>query len=114
VIPTLFVPLEDTRLETKPGKKLFELTDLQWEFFFTCWRYNLDFFRKSPSVQWKFSLGLPLWYYLLGRRLFGSALKYPALRLGHFPEWCLRGKLYLDFSDHRQPRYRVPEHVLAG
>ncbi len=111
VIPTLFVPLEDTRLEKKPGAKLVELTDLQWEFFFTCWRYNLDFFRRSRSVQWRFNLGIPIYYYLLGRRLFGEEMKYPLFRLGHFPERFLRRKLYLDFSNGDLPRYRVPDHV---
>jgi radical SAM superfamily enzyme YgiQ (UPF0313 family) len=111
VIPTLFVPLEDTRLEQKNGAKLVELTDLQWEFFFTCWRYNIDFYRKEPSLQWRFNLGIPLYYYMLGRRLFGKAMKYPLFRLGHFPEWFLRRKLYLDLSGSREPRFRVPEHV---
>ncbi len=111
VIPTLFVPLEDTRLGEKASAKLVELTDLQWEFFFTCWRYNIDFYRKSPSLQWRFNLGIPFYYYLLGRRLFGKAMKYPLYRLGHFPEWYLRRKLYLDFSSDKEPRYRVPDHV---
>lgn len=107
VIPTLFVPLEDTRLEKKEGARIARLTDLQWEFFFTCWRYNIDFFRSQRSVQWKFNLGIPLYYYALGRRLFGSAMKYPLFRLAHFPEWYLRRKLYLDFSGRMHPRYQV-------
>lgn len=111
VVPTLFVPLEDTRLEKKDSAKLFQLTDLQWEFFFTCWRYNIDFYRNTPAVQWKFNLGTPIYYYLLGRRLFGDAMKYPLFRLGHFPEWYLRRKLYLDFSGKTSPRYRVPARV---
>ncbi|MGH9657553.1 MAG: hypothetical protein ACRD96_03355, partial [Bryobacteraceae bacterium] len=86
-------------------------TDLQWEFFFTCWRYNIDFFRRERSVQWKFNMGIPLYYYALGRRLFGPNLKYPLYRLGHVPEWYLRAKLYLDFSNGTQPQYRVPETV---
>jgi hypothetical protein len=48
---------------------------------------------------------------MLGRRLFGKAMKYPLFRLGHFPEWFLRRKLYLDLSGSREPRFRVPEHV---
>lgn len=111
VVPTLFVPLEDTRLENKEGAKLYNLTDRQWEFFFTCWRYNLDFFRQSPKVQWLFNLGVPIYYFLLGRKLFGEVMKYPLLRLGHFPERFLRRKLYLDFSGRMKPRYRVPERV---
>jgi hypothetical protein len=113
VVPTLFVPLEDTRLEKKgaQGAQLFKLTDLQWEFFFTCWRYNLDFFRNTPSVMLKFNLGIPIYYYLMGRKLFGDAIKYPIFRLAHFPEWFLRRKLYLDFSNGHRPKFRVPEHV---
>lgn len=113
MVPTLFVPLEDTRLEKKGAQsaKLVELTDRQWEFFFTCWRYNLDFFRKSSKMEWQFNLGVPIYYYLLGRRLFGQVMKYPLFRLGHFPEWLLRRKLYLDFSKNGAPRYRVPARV---
>jgi radical SAM superfamily enzyme YgiQ (UPF0313 family) len=111
VIPTLFVPLEETRLENRESAKFVELTDLQWEFFFTCWRYNLDFFRKSFSVQWKYNLGIPIYYYLLGRKLFGDAVKYPLLRLGHFPEWCLSRRLYLNFGNGTKPRFQVPETV---
>lgn len=113
VIPTLFVPLEDTRLEKKgaKGARLFELTDLQWEFFFTCWRYNIDFYRNTPKVQWQFNLGVPIYYYLLGRKLFGKAIKYPLYRLAHFPEWFLRRKLYLDFSGRQAPKLAVPDHI---
>jgi radical SAM superfamily enzyme YgiQ (UPF0313 family) len=109
VTPTLFVPLEDTRMGKKPGAKLVELTDLQWEFFFTCWRYNLDFHRQSPRTQWMFNLGVPLYYYGLGRKLFGDSMKYPLFRLGHVPDWLLSRKLYLDFR--RPPKYSAPDIV---
>ncbi len=110
VIPTLFTPLDDTRLSKQQSAKVVELTDLQWEFFFTCWRYNIDFFRGG-SVQWKFNLGVPVYYYLLGRKLFGQAMKYPLFRFAHFPEWYLRRKLYLDLTGNREPLYRTPSHV---
>ncbi len=110
VIPTLFVPLEDTRLATQASAKLFDLTDLQWEFFFTCWRYNMDFWRGA-NVSWRFNMGIPIYYYLLGRKLFGSGIKYPLFRLGHFPERLLRRHLYLDFSNGNEPRFRAPEIV---
>lgn len=111
VVPTLFVPLEDTSLDQKKGARIAELTDLQWEFFFTCWRYNMDFFRKGAWVQWRFNLGVPLYYYMLGRRLFGPPMKYPLMRFGHFPERWLRNHLYLDFSNGATPRYETPENV---
>lgn len=66
---------------------------------------------SSSSVKRKLILGIPIYYYLLGRKLYGPGFKYPLFRLGHFPEWYLRRKLYLDFSDHREPLYKVPEKV---
>jgi len=111
VVPTLFTSLEETRLGVHQSAKLAELTDLQWEFFFTCWRYNLDFFHSAASVQLRYILGAQLYYYFLGRRLFGPAMKYPLLRFGHVPEWLLRSKLYLDFGREAPARYRTPESV---
>ncbi|MGH9488794.1 MAG: B12-binding domain-containing radical SAM protein [Terriglobales bacterium] len=110
-VPTLFVPLEDTRLGQKAAARAPELTDLQWEFFFTCWRYNLDFFRNTPAVQWKFHLGIPLYYYSIGRRTFGKNIKYPLFRLGHFPERWMRRHLYLGFDRAQAPRYSIPEEI---
>jgi radical SAM superfamily enzyme YgiQ (UPF0313 family) len=111
VVPAFFVPLEDTRLASRPGAELPRLTDLQWEFFFTCWRYNLDFFRNTRSVQWKFNVGVPLYYYALGRRLLGARVKYPMLRLAHVPERMLRRRLYLDLDAEPPARLRVPAGV---
>ena len=113
VIPTLFVPLEDTRLASQDAARIARMTDLQWEFFFTCWRYNLDFFRREKSIQWKYNLGIPLYYYSIGRKLYGPPMKYPLFRLGHFPERFLRRKLYLDFSNGNRPRYTTPDFVEA-
>ena len=41
--------------------------------------------------------------------MFGSAMKYPALRLAHFPEKYLSKRLYLDLR--ADPKFRVPETV---
>ena len=111
VVPTLFVPLDDTRLKDGKAANLAHLTDLQWEFFFTCWRYNLDFFRYTRKVQWQYNVGVPLYYYLLGRKLFGKTIQYPLFRLGHFPERWLRRKLYLDFTNGARAKLVMPEHV---
>ena len=111
VVPTRFVPLEDTRMQKREGAKLFQLTELQREFFFTCWRHNLDFFHRAKSAHLVYNMGIPLYYYFLSRRLFGKAMKYPLLRRGHFPERILKHKLYLDFTGKRAPQYSVPEFV---
>ena len=109
VMPTLFVPLEDTRMEANESAKLAQLTELQWEFFFTCWRYNIDFYRKDPAFQRRFNLGVPLYYYMMGRRRFGKQMKYPIMRLAHFPEKILSRRLYLDLRENSP--LQVPETV---
>ncbi len=109
VMPTLFVPLEDTRMEKDESAKLARLTELQWEFFFTAWRYNIDFYRRDPSFQRRFNFGVPIYYYMMGRRLFGKQMKYPLLRLAHFPESYLKRRLYLDLRE-KSPM-QVPDFV---
>jgi len=109
VMPTLFVPLEDTRMEKDESAKLAKLTELQWEFFFTAWRYNIDFYRRDPSFQRRFNFGVPIYYYMMGRRLFGKQMKYPLLRLAHFPESYLKRRLYLDLRE-KSPM-QVPDFV---
>jgi len=108
-MPTLFVPLEDTRMEGNESAKLAQLTELQWEFFFTCWRYNLDFFRRDPSFQRRFNLGVPIYYYAMGRRLFGKQMKYPIMRLAHVPEKILKRRLYLDLR--AESPLKIPDAV---
>lgn len=109
IIPTLFVSLDDTRMEKNDSAQLYKLTELQWEFFFTCWRYNIDFYRNDPTFQRRFNLGLPIYYYSIGRRLFGKNMKYPLLRLAHIPERFLQSHLYLDLRE--ESPYKVPERV---
>jgi len=103
-VPTFFVPLEDTRMQKKAGAKLIEMTDLQWEFFFTCWKYNLEFWNGGDRVNAKFSLGVPIYYTRLGRRLFGKGIKYPLARFAGVPDRLLRKHLYLDFTGRKRNR----------
>jgi len=101
-VPTFFVPLEHTRMRQKSGAKLIEMTDLQWEFFYTCWKYNLHFWHGGSSASMKFSLGVPLYYYLLGRKLFGNGIKYPLYRFAGVPDRFMRKHLYLDFTGYKR------------
>jgi len=104
VVPTFFVPLEDTRMAAKSSAKLIEMTDLQWEFFFTCWKYNLEFWYTGSRAATKFSWGVPFYYYMLGRKLFGDGIKYPLYRFAGVPDRLLRRKLYLDFTGRKRDR----------
>jgi radical SAM superfamily enzyme YgiQ (UPF0313 family) len=97
-VPTWFVPLEDSRMKGKQSARLIEMTDLQWEFFFTCWKYNLEFYRGGTFERYKYSMGVPLYYKALGHKLFGQGMKYPLYRFAGFPERLYRKHLYLDFT----------------
>jgi len=103
-VPTFFVPLEDTRMQKKASAKLIEMTDLQWEFFFTCWKYNMEFWNGGDRVNAKFSLGVPIYYAKLGKRLFGKGIKYPLARFAGVPDRLLRKHLYLDFTGRKRNR----------
>ena len=113
-VPTWFVPLENTRMEKRAGARLVEMTDLQWEFFFTCWKYNLECWHRgnmSGVARYKYSLGVPVYYRMLGRRLFGRGIKYPLYRFAGVPDRLLRRRLYLDFTARpRDPRGMKPAH----
>src|SRR3989449_9571869 len=101
-VPTFFVPLENTRMQQKDSAKLIEMTDLQWEFFYTCWKYNLQFWKGGGSVNMKFSLGVPIYYTKMGKRLFGEVIKYPIARFAGVPDRFTRKHLYLDFTGHKR------------
>jgi radical SAM superfamily enzyme YgiQ (UPF0313 family) len=106
-VPTFFVPLDDTRMGRQTGARLIEMTDLQWEFFFTCWKYNIEVWHTgnlSALGRAKFSVGVPFYYSMLGRRLFGPAIKYPLYRFANFPERLFHGRLYLDLRGRRRDK----------
>ena len=103
-VPTFFVPLEDTRMQKKASAKLIEMTDLQWEFFFTCWKYNLEFWYRGSRANAKFSLGVPIYYSMLGKKLFGAGIKYPLWRFAGVPDRFIRKHMYLDFTGYKRNR----------
>jgi radical SAM superfamily enzyme YgiQ (UPF0313 family) len=115
-VPTWFVPLEDTRMAQKESVKLIEMTDLQWEFFFTCWKYNVEFWAGSLHRA-KFSLGVPLYYRMIGKKFFGRGIKYPLYRFAGLPDRFMRKHLYLDFTGYkRTSRLMQPfdEEIIPG
>jgi len=116
-VPTFFVPLENTRMQKKDSAKLIEMTDLQWEFFYTCWKYNLHFWHGGTSANMKFSLGVPLYYYGLGRKLFGNGIKYPLYRFAGVPDRFMRKHLYLDFTGYKRSKgvmHAPVDEILPG
>ena len=91
-------------MQQKESAKLIEMTDLQWEFFYTCWKYNLHFWHGGTKSSMKFSLGVPFYYYMLGRKLFGDGIKYPLYRFAGVPDRFMRKHLYLDFTGYKRSK----------
>jgi hypothetical protein len=98
LIPSIFTPLHDTRMEMKKGvTETRELTPLQWQLMMKCWKMNL----RPGQVSWwapmAWRLGaLGLWAWKL-RRLNGPHFTWPLLNFaGALPERLIgrMGKLY--------------------
>jgi radical SAM superfamily enzyme YgiQ (UPF0313 family) len=102
-VPSIFTPLEDTRMANGRGLKPRELTQLQWEFILTAWRQSLDFsvVRKRSNLAWK--VGMFGFYHLRGRWIHGPQFKYPAMRFAGVDEKKISPHLYLKW-DGSQPR----------
>jgi hypothetical protein len=62
----------------------------------------MEFWRGGSRSSMKFSLGVPVYYNLLGKKLFGNGIKYPLLRFAGVPDRLMRKHLYLDFTGYRR------------
>jgi len=91
-------------MRKRESAKLIEMTDLQWEFFFTCWKYNIEYQLSGKFSRYKFSMGVPLYYKLLGSKLFGPGIKYPLYRFAGLPDRFMRKHLYLEFTGYRRSK----------
>jgi radical SAM superfamily enzyme YgiQ (UPF0313 family) len=97
-VPSIFTPLDNTRMANGHALKTRELTKLQWEFILTAWRQSLDFavVRKRSNLAWK--LGMYCFYYGRGRWTHGPQFKYPAMRFAGVSEQKLSPHLYLKWD----------------
>ncbi len=97
-VPSIFTPLEDTRMASGHALKPRELTKLQWEFILTAWSQSLNFAvsRKRSNLAWK--LGMYAFYYGRGRWIHGEQFKYPALRFAGVSEKKVSPHLYLKWD----------------
>lgn len=98
LVPSIFTPLHDTRMEKKRGvTETRDLTPLQWQLMMKCWKMNL---RRALYSWWGptvWRLGaLALWLSKL-RRMNGPNFTWPLLMFaGAIPERVLgrMGKIY--------------------
>lgn len=83
-VPLLFIPLEDCLLKGKNRVPLDNLTEAQWDFIATCWKYNVDFW--GSDHRWKITLGALLAYAFYFRWKHGRKARYPMLKLMGMPD----------------------------
>ena len=102
-VPSIFTPLEDTRLAAGHALKPRELTKLQWEFILTAWKQTRELGVVNESSNWLWKGGMYAFYYLRGRWIHGPQFRYPAMRFAGVSEERLRGHLYLNWSDNGVP-----------
>jgi len=50
-VPLFFVPLGESTLEKAKGVNSKDLSELHWEFFAECWKYNLNIWRKPWALR---------------------------------------------------------------
>jgi hypothetical protein len=99
LIPSIFTPLHDTRMEKKKGvTETKQLTPLQWQLMMKCWKMNLrpgQYSWWGPTAWRVGSIGM--WLYKL-RKLNGPNFTYPLMMFsGAISEKNLHrmGKIYM-------------------
>lgn len=89
--PILFIPLKDCLLHNAHRVDLKHLTDAQWDFIATCWRYNVEFWRPEyRHLVTAVSTLLFLFYY---RWKHGSKLTLPFMKFAGYPERFIKRRI---------------------
>lgn len=101
ITPILFVPLEDCLLHNARRISLGHLTNLQWDFIASCFRYNFNFW--VPKAKYRVMLGSFLLYVLYYSWVHGSKAFYPMAKVSGLSE-NLIGKRIFKGCDPRMCR----------
>jgi hypothetical protein len=98
LIPSIFTPLHDTRMEMKKGiTETAQLSPLQWQLLMKCWKMNLrpgQYSWRAPTAWRAGAIGLWLWKL---RKLNGPNFTWPLLMFASaLPERLMAsmGKIY--------------------
>ena len=93
LIPSIFTPLHDTRMEHQTGvTHTRQLSPLQWQLLMKCWKHNLRPGQYSwwGPIAWRVG-ALFMWLYRL-RKLNGPSFTWPLMMFaGLVPERILQG-----------------------
>ncbi len=113
-VPSIFAPLEDTRMASGHAMKARELTELQWEFIMTAWKQSRDFGEMRERSRKYFRIGTKVFYHLRGKHVHGPSFKWPAMRFAGEPEEKLSRHLHLNWdlepNAKAEPPRLIPKH----
>ena len=113
-VPSIFTPLEDTRMASGHAMKARELTRLQWEFIMTTWMQSGDFGEMRERSRKYFKIGTKIFYHLRGKHVYGPAFKWSAMRFAGEPEEKLSKHLHLNWdlkpNDEAKPPRLIAKH----
>lgn len=110
-VPSIFTPLEDTRMGSGHAMKARELTQLQWEFIMTAWKQSRDFGEMRDRSRKYFKIGTKVFYHLRGKYVHGEAFKWPAMRFAGEPEEKLSQHLHLNWDAEPTKEVRAPRLI---
>lgn len=114
LIPSIFTPLHDTRMETQKGvAETQRLSSLQWQLMLKCWKMNL----RPGLDNWKAKMlwragALVMWAYKL-RRTNGPNFTWPLVMFSSaVPEKLLErmGKIYIG----KPMKSKTRKELIAG
>ena len=113
-VPSIFTPLEDTRMAGAKALKAKALTQLQWEFVMTAWKQSRDFGEMSDRSRFYFRWGTKVFYHARGRWVHGKQFKWPAMRFADVPEEIVSKHLHLNWDKDSDTKIRparlIPKH----
>ncbi len=110
-VPSIFTPLEDTRMGSGHAMKARELTQLQWEFIMTAWKQSRDFGEMRDRSRKYFQIGTKVFYHLRGKYVHGPAFKWPAMRFAGDPEEKLSQHLHLNWDAEPTTEVQAPRLI---
>lgn len=110
-VPSIFTPLADTRMEDGKALKTKELSQLQWEFMMTAWKFSRDFGEMRDRSRAMFKFGSKAFYYARGKWVHGKQFKWPIMRFAGVDEQKLSKHLYLNMDEDKDIPIREPKLI---
>ena len=113
-VPSIFTPLEDTRMGSGRAMKAKELTQLQWEFIMTAWKQSRDFGEMRDRSRTYFKIGTKVFYHPPRQTRPRSRVQVARDALCREPEDRLAEHLHLNWdaepTKEVEPPRLIPKH----